>query len=189
MEYHWCPLVDLSSHPFGSIHHNPKREEADRSCHAAVDLSWRWKKDDTRKRKCEDDDVADRVVRMDAEAAVDARRRVKKTTRIKCKHVYLQLKLCFAARKLRVTETMLMDVLKASLRYQHGVRDAAEIDIVLVDFGKEEGTGIVRIYEVDYEKVRTTIERTDTFDGYACTFRIVRASHFLMSLATDRENE
>lgn len=126
---------------------------------------------------------------MDDEAAVDARRRVKKTTRIKCKHVYLQLKLSFATQKLKVTETVLMDVLKASLRHQHGVRGAAEIDIALVDFGKEVGTGIVRIQEVDYDKVRTTIERTDTFDGYACTFRIVRASHFLMSLAVDKENE
>lgn len=133
--------------------------------------------------------MADRDVRMDDEAAVDARRRVKKTTRIKCKHVYLQLKLSFATQKLKVTETVLMDVLKASLRHQHGVRGAAEIDIALVDFGKEVGTGIVRIQEVDYDKVRTTIERTDTFDGYACTFRIVRASHFLMSLAVDKENE
>jgi len=113
----------------------------------------------------------------------------KKTVRVKCKHVYLLLKLSFPSQQTEVTETTLMDVLKAALRRYHGARGASGIETTLVDFRKKEGVGIVRVQKVDHKILRGTIERTDSFDGYACNLRIVRASHFLVSMAKERGNE
>lgn len=113
----------------------------------------------------------------------------KKTARVKCKHVYLLLKLSFPSQQTEVTETTLMDVLKAALRRYHGARGAAGIETTLVDFRKKEGVGIVRVQKVDHKILRGTVERTDSFDGYACNLRIVRASHFLVSMAKERGNE